>query len=124
MSVTVVDPRKRTPLSDRIFATRSPTSSPNRRCSGTGSAATIAVGTPRLARQAAASQPISPLPKTLAGNVDVVDGDAANQLDVVTDEPAGAVQIELGLAGAQECGGACCGTSRQRSTLPDRCRWR
>ena len=36
-----------------------------------------------------------PLPMTtLAGNVDVVDGDAANQLDVVTDEPAGAVQIE------------------------------
>ena len=60
----------------------------------------------------------------LAGKVDVVDGDAADQLDVVADEPAGAVQIELGLAGAQECGGACCGTSRQRSTLPDRCRWR
>ena len=37
----------------------------------------------------------------LAGKVDVVDGDAADQLDVVADEPAGAVQIELGLAAAE-----------------------
>jgi hypothetical protein len=66
MSVTAVDPSKRTPLSDRIFATRSPTSTPNRRCSGTGSAATMVVGTPRPARQAAASQPISPAPITTA----------------------------------------------------------
>ena len=42
-AATVFEPRKRTPLRDSSFATRSPTSSPNRRCSGTGSAATMVV---------------------------------------------------------------------------------
>ena len=34
--------------------------------------------------------------------VDVVDGDAAVQLDAVPDEPAGAVQVELGVAAAAD----------------------
>ena len=38
----------------------------------------------------------------LVRHVDVLDGDAAEQLDIVTDEPAGAVQVEFDLAAAQE----------------------
>ena len=35
------------------------------------------------------------------GDVDVVDGDAADEVDVVADEPARAVQVELGFAAAE-----------------------
>ena len=35
------------------------------------------------------------------GEVDVLDGDAAVQLNVLSDEPAGAVQVELGIPAAE-----------------------
>jgi len=81
----------------------------------------------------------------LVGQVDVVDGDAALQLDVVANEPAGAVQVELGLPPAK-VGLAQRGLAYGRAgsvvrirtgmrgcllrnvsaalNLPDHCRWR
>ncbi len=45
---------------------RSPASSPKRLAWGTGSGATSVVDTPRIAKDAAASQPMNPAPMTTA----------------------------------------------------------